>query len=200
MSANNAWVLCYDNISAIQSWLSDALCKISTGGGYAARTLYSNEEETIFNVQRPVILTGISDFIQRPDLLQRSLTIQLEPIREDSRLTEEDVWKNFDQEKSAILGGIFDALSMALRNLSSVYLLKKPRMADFALWGSAAESGLGLEPGEFINAYSRNLNESIEINLESNPVVSAIKRVLEDHKRQWEGTVSDLLNEARIIN
>ena len=43
------------------------------------------------------------------------------------------------------------------------------------------------------------MNESIEINLESNPVVSAIKRVLEDQKRQWEGTVSDLLNEAGLL-
>ena len=37
ISARNAHVLAFDNLSAVSSWLSDALCRISTGGGYASR-------------------------------------------------------------------------------------------------------------------------------------------------------------------
>jgi hypothetical protein len=45
-----------DNLSDIKPWLSDCLCRLSTGGGFSTRTLFENDEETIFNATRPVIL------------------------------------------------------------------------------------------------------------------------------------------------
>ena len=30
----------FDNLSTMPPWLSDAICRLATGGGYAARTLY----------------------------------------------------------------------------------------------------------------------------------------------------------------
>jgi len=42
IAASNAWLLCYDNISYIQPWLSDAFCRLSTGGGFATRELFTN--------------------------------------------------------------------------------------------------------------------------------------------------------------
>ena len=48
IAAHNAWVLSYDNMSGVPLWLSDALCRVATGGGFATRTLYEDAEETIF--------------------------------------------------------------------------------------------------------------------------------------------------------
>ncbi|HUY31388.1 MAG TPA: hypothetical protein VMV69_01300 [Pirellulales bacterium] len=55
------WVIALDNLSTIPVWLSDALCRMSTGGGYGTRALYANDRETVFNAQRPVLVTGIED-------------------------------------------------------------------------------------------------------------------------------------------
>ena len=44
VTAVNGWLLAYDNISALPGWLSDGFCRIASGGGFAARTLYSNED------------------------------------------------------------------------------------------------------------------------------------------------------------
>ena len=64
----NSWVLSYDNLSGVPWWLSDAFCRVATGGGFVTRKLYSNDEEVRFNLCRPQILNGIEDlgYTRRP--------------------------------------------------------------------------------------------------------------------------------------
>ena len=66
-------------------WLSDALCRVATGGGFATRTLYEDDEETIFSYMRPVAVNGIDEIVTRHDLLDRSLIIHLPAIPEEER-------------------------------------------------------------------------------------------------------------------
>jgi len=42
IAAVNGWVLAFDNVSALPDWISDTLCRLSTGGGFATRQLYSD--------------------------------------------------------------------------------------------------------------------------------------------------------------
>jgi putative DNA primase/helicase len=42
VTAVGGGLLSFDNISAIPVWLSDCLCRLSTGGAYATRGLYTN--------------------------------------------------------------------------------------------------------------------------------------------------------------
>ena len=75
ITANNSWCLAYDNLSHVPPWLSDALCRLSTGGGFATRELYTDSDEIIFDSQRPVLLTSIEDIATRSDLLDRCLIV-----------------------------------------------------------------------------------------------------------------------------
>jgi hypothetical protein len=34
------------------------LCRLATGGGFSTRKLYTDDEEQLFNAQRPSILNG----------------------------------------------------------------------------------------------------------------------------------------------
>ena len=43
IAAGNAWVLAFDNLSGIRDQLSDALCRLATGGGFATRMLYTDD-------------------------------------------------------------------------------------------------------------------------------------------------------------
>jgi hypothetical protein len=56
ISASNAHVLAFDNVSGLPAWISDTLCRIATGGGFAVRQLYSDQDEVLFDAARPVIL------------------------------------------------------------------------------------------------------------------------------------------------
>ena len=54
--------------------------------------LYTDGDETLFDVVRPVILNGIEDFVTRPDLADRAVFLTLESIADDEkRRTEEEI-------------------------------------------------------------------------------------------------------------
>jgi hypothetical protein len=85
IAAINGHVLAFDNVSGLPTWISDTLCRLATGGGFAVRQLYTDQEEVLFDAARPVILNGIEDIVARPDLADRALFLTLEPIPEERR-------------------------------------------------------------------------------------------------------------------
>ena len=85
IAANNGHVLAFDNVSGLPAWISDTLCRLATGGGFAVRQLYTDQDEVLFDATRPVILNGIEDIVARPDLADRAVFLTLEPIPEERR-------------------------------------------------------------------------------------------------------------------
>jgi hypothetical protein len=191
IAASNSRCVAFDNISNLPSWTSDALCRLSTGGGFSARELYTDAEEVLFDATRPVILNGITDVATRPDLLDRSLIVTLPPIPEEERKPEAGLWRDFEKARPAILGALLEAVSGALGTVESVRLEGMPRMADFALWATAAEEALGLEPGAFMEAYAGNRREATESALEADPVASGVREFMRERER-WRGTPTEL--------
>ena len=192
IAATNGWIVAYDNLSGVPASLSDALCTLATGGGFATRELYTDGDEKLFEATRPILLNGIEDLATRSDLLDRSLTLTLPTIPDHLRRDEEDLWRRFDELRPLMLGALLDAVSAALRNRPHVKLAEKPRMADFACWIVAAESALGWPPSAFLNAYNRNRGAGNALAIESSiigpPIVS-----LAEKTGSWTGTALDLL-------
>ena len=194
ISANNNHVLAYDNLSHLSPWISDALCRISTGGGFSTRQLHTDQDEMLFNSMRPVILNGIDDVVTRPDLADRSIVLTLDPIPEEKRRTEKELMAAFESELSGILGALLDALAHGLKKLPETHLDHLPRMADFALWGKACEGAFWAE-GTFIDAYQDNYASTVENVLEANDVASAVQSLL-DIDLKWSGTATQLLQDC----
>src|SRR5262249_15940131 len=96
IAATNGHVLAFDNVSGLPGWISDTLCRLPTGGGFALRQLYSDQDEILFNAERPIILNGIEDFVTRPDLADRAVLLALEPIPEQQRQPESELWRTFE--------------------------------------------------------------------------------------------------------
>ncbi len=192
ISANNSWVLAFDNLSHLPPWLSDCLCRLATGGGFSTRELYSNDEETIFDAMRPCILTSIEDIATRGDLLERCIIVRLPAILDDKRRPENDFWRDFQNKQAMILGALLNAVSTGLRDVAKVKLTHVPRMADFAVWVSACEPALGWEPCSFLRAYAGNVKDANELALESSPLVPPIRELLEETDT-WSGTAGEVL-------
>jgi hypothetical protein len=197
VAASGSWCLAFDNLSYLPAWLSDALCRLSTGGGFGTRTLYSNDQETLFDFKRPAILNGINQVGLRGDLQERSLIVELPPIFSAGRRREREFWAHFEATRPQILGALFNAVSGALRSVDDVSLEESPRMADFAAWVTAAEGSLGWETGAFMAAYAENREQAIRALLEADPVAVAVMKLLMSGrvKGQWEGTSEDLLED-----
>ncbi|MDP9475949.1 MAG: bifunctional DNA primase/polymerase, partial [Actinomycetota bacterium] len=117
IAANNGLVNAYDNISNIPEWLSDALCRLATGGGLSTRELFTDDGEFLFDAKRPCMLNGIANVVVRPDLADRSLIVELPVIEEKDRKLEAELWAAFEAEHPRILGALLDAVSTAIRTL-----------------------------------------------------------------------------------
>lgn len=194
VAATNSWVLSLDNLSNVAAWLSDGLCRLATGGGFATRMLHTDRDEAVFDAMRPIILNGIPLLAERADLADRAITLHLPAIPESERQAEDEFWADFDRARPAILGAILDAVSAAMRNVGSTRLAKAPRLADFAKWLTAAEPGLGWEPGSFVSIYSANRRDVSESAFEADPVATAIRDfVTTEHPSGWHGTATELL-------
>jgi hypothetical protein len=119
-------VCAFDNLSHLPVWLSDPLCRLSTGGGFSSRTLYTDLDETVFAAKRPVILTAIEEIAVRGDLLDRSIPVYLPPIPDEKRLPESVLLQAYEEMKPRLFGALFSRISAALANLPSVKLKKLP--------------------------------------------------------------------------
>jgi hypothetical protein len=197
IAANNGHVLTFDNISGLPTWISDTLCRLATGGGFSTRQLYTDQDEVLFDASRPIILNGIEDVVERPDLADRGLFLTLEPISEERRRPEEELRAAFDRERPGILGALLDAVVEGLRRLPETRLPKPPRMADFALWATACETALWPE-GTFWSAYCGNRDKAVEDVIEANPVAAAV-RALMSLQGVWTGTATDLLKDLAKV-
>ena len=191
IAASNGHVLAFDNVSGLPPWISDTLCRLATGGGFAVRRLYTDQDEVLFDAARPVILNGIEDTVTRPDLADRAVFLTLEAIPEERRRSEAELWAAFDAERPRILGVLLDAVVQGLKTLPDTTLERLPRMADFALWATACETALW-PAGTFWSAYCGNRDEAVENVIEADPVAAAVRAVMEE-RTEWTGTATNLL-------
>ena len=191
IAANNGHVLAFDNVSGLPSWISDTLCRLATGGGFAVRQLYTDQDEVLFDAARPVILNGIEHIVTRSDLADRAVFLNLEAIPEGCRRLEAELWAAFEAERPKILGTLLDAVVTGLKLLPETQLERLPRMADFALWASACETAIW-PSGTFWSAYCGNRDEAVENVIEVDPVATAVRALMLE-RIEWTGTASDLL-------
>jgi len=147
----------------------------------------------IFDAQRPILLNGIEAVATRGDLVDRSVTIYLEPIQPERRREESEFWSAFEVARPRIMGALLDAMGGGLRQIEAgVRPVRKPRMADFAVWGVAAERSLGFALGAFMSAYEGNRADANSQALEASPVASAIMLFM-NTVITWTGTAGELL-------
>jgi hypothetical protein len=167
---------------------------LATGGGFSTRELYTDTEEVILDLTRPTILNGIDHLAERPDLADRAIMLNLPRIAETARRDEAELYEVYEREQPRILGALCTAVSAALARFPEIRLLRKPRMADFATWATAAELALGFQDGAFMNAYSGNRAEAVQETLDSDPVTAAIVLLIDGlGEDKWTGTAGDLL-------
>jgi hypothetical protein len=197
IAAANSHIIAFDNISQLQPWMSDALCTLATDGAFSTRRLYSNTEEQLFRAQRPIVVNGIVNAIERPDLADRSLYLPLDAVPDSERRTEEEFWAEFERERPRILGALLTAGAHGLKMLPDIQPVTLPRMADFTRWAIACEGALW-PVGTFERAYARNRMGGIEDTLAADAVATAVRQFMSHHD-QWSGQLKALLAELSDI-
>jgi hypothetical protein len=136
-------------------------------------------------------LNGIEEVIGRSDLADRTIFLTLGPIEEAQRRSETELWREFELARPAVLGALLDATVHGLRAVGSVQLAYLPRMADFALWTTACETGLWTA-GTFTRAYGANRKAAIDGMIETDPIAACVRELMSE-RNSWVGSAADLL-------
>ncbi|GHV39108.1 ATP-binding protein [Synergistales bacterium] len=187
------WIIPFDNFGRIDETLSNHLCRLSTGGGYSKRALYTDNDSFSVSMKRPLILNGIALTLSRLDLLDRAYPIHLESIATDERRTERELYSAFERIHAKLLGALLTAVAAALRerdyepnNLS--------RMADAETFILQAEKGGGLpwQVGKFKAVLTRREAAKIDEALADDGVAAKILELMENLET-WSGTLKELL-------
>lgn len=188
------YFLFFDNVSHISEEQSDVLCKAITGGGHTKRELYSDDDDIIYSFKRCIGMNGINLVTTRPDLLERSLLLELQRIEPAERKTEKELYENFAKDLPSILGGVFDVLVKAIQMKPKIEMELKShhRMADWANWGCAISEALGYTKEEFLDAYQNNIKRQTEMLINENIVATAVITFMVG-QLEWKGTPTELL-------
>lgn len=198
ISANNDFVLCFDNTSKISDSQSDNLCKLATGSAFTTRRLYSTVSEVQLSSKNPCVINGISCLPTRQDLLDRSIIISFGYISSDVRKTEKELMEAWEHDRPMIFGALCQAAAVALKNYEQVSERDLPRMADFAKWVIAAEERLPWENGVFLETIQSSRAKLVEDAVEAEPVAKAVIKLMAD-RESWCGTASELLDKLENI-
>jgi hypothetical protein len=196
IAANNSHVLAFDNLSSLPGWLSDALCRLASGGSFALRQLYTDADEVLFQAARPTILNGIEDVITREDLADRTIFLTMGSLRDEQRRPETELWQQFELARPRILGALLDAVAHGLRTRDRMQFVRLPRMADFAKWATACETAFW-PPSTFRKAYDANRRRAVEDAVEADPVAAYVRKIMAK-RAKWVGTASDLLDATAV--
>lgn len=185
-----SWTVCLDNVSSIQPWLSDALCRAATGDGLVDRMLYSDDDVNVLSFRRVVALTAIGTDALRGDLAERLVPVDLARIGSDSRRAEAEVMRLFEDARPQALGALLTLLSKVLGKLPDIRLDKMPRMADFARVLAALDHATGWDS---LNAYELTAEEVAESVIESDHFAEHLRGFMDKlGPDPWRGTVGQL--------
>lgn len=194
IAAQNAHVLCYDNLRQFSQFMSDVLCTAATGGSISNRQLYSDADQNVLQLHVALVLNGIHSFIEQPDLAQRCLPLTLLPFNESKRKSEAQLKRELLEDLPAIMRGLFDLIAQVFTYLPTVEVTNPERMIDFVQWLAAMEQAHGSRAGDYQAIYSDVLNQGqLDAILDNSLAAVVLDFAQVQEKGTWDGTPADLL-------
>jgi hypothetical protein len=193
VSASANWLVSYENISHLSAPMQDALCTLATGGGFAKRKLYSDADESVITVKRPIVLNGISVAVTAQDLVDRTVSVEMPAISERCEIT--SLLAAFEKDHGQLLGALLTVMAGALQHFPDTHLPKadRPRLAEFARLGVAIEKALAQPAGTFMRQFNARREEAIARTIDASPVAAAVVEWFEKNREGRTATVKEWL-------
>jgi hypothetical protein len=190
---SHSYIVYYDNVSAIQEWISNLLCRAVTGSSLSKRALYTNDEDFYYSFMRKLGINGIDLAKINDDLSDRSITIKPERIGKFDRVKINKIWKEFNELKPRLLGYIFNILSEVLKYKETHGEIKHPnglnRMADWEEYAEIISRCMGNKDGELQQVYQENINKQVDDAVASSQLCMTVIELVESEENknnEWQ--------------
>jgi hypothetical protein len=197
ISALHQGMIAFDNVNAaMPDYISDLLCRLTTGQGFRTRELYTNTGEVILKLKRSIIINGINRVSYRPDFIDRECPIHLGVMPESRRLTDAEIKERAEVLIPKVRGFILSIIPKAMQlypEVESELKGKLPRMADFVIWAECGIRAMGFPAMSFYNAYTEAKHDETVDVARGTLLIEAIQGLMAS-REEWTGTTKDLLN------
>ncbi len=194
---HNNYVVSLDNAESLSKTMQNMMCDVSTGGNYITKKLYSDRTQSITKLKRPLMINGVTNFINASDLLDRCLLFKLERLNPSERKVEASIEKEIANVRKVFFGWLINSLHLVLKTKTIITPSKLPRMAGFYHFGLRVESALGWKKGTFEKAFLHNQSNINKYILEKSNVAYALLELKERGRLPFRGTYKDLLDILR---
>lgn len=198
------YALFYDNITTLTSSVSDIICRGVTGEGATARKLYTDNDEVYYNLRRCFLINGVNQPGTKPDLMQRTVQVDLETISKEKRKTESEIFSLFNGVKPKLLGSIFNIISRAMKIQKSIKLTEIPRLADFAIWGEAISRSIGFKDNKFLEELFERQEKQEKDTAQFCSVFVALSAILnnieEKNNKRITGTATEIFEKIKLVS
>lgn len=189
--AAGSYAISLDNLSRLSEWLSDYLCRASTGSSSVKRQLYSDKDLIVHKFKRVIILNGINLTILRDDLADRIIPINLPVISDHDKKYDASLEADWAENFSDIFGAILTLCAKVLESYELVELAELPRMADFARILRAIDIVRGTDS---LPGYLSEIGKMATNAIDGDHFLEALRRSI---PISWTGTASQLLDLVR---
>lgn len=98
--------LIFDNISHMTGDESDLLARVATGGEISNRELYTNDDLSLTQLKRPILINGIIDGFARSDLASRTFQFEIADFAPGDRVAASLLKAAWRADQAAILAGL----------------------------------------------------------------------------------------------
>jgi hypothetical protein len=200
ISAMHQGMLAFDNVNTpMPDYISDLICRLTTGQGFRTRELYTNMGEVILKLKKSIMVNGINRSSYKPDYIDRECQTHLREIPEEGRLTDADIRAKAEMLTPKVRGYILSVIPKAIEIYHEVEKELKgrlPRMADFVIWAECGIRAMGFPALSFFNAYTDSKHSEIVDVARESLLINAIQVLIEINK-EWKGNATDLLESLR---
>lgn len=189
--AVNRYLAPMDNVSGVTGWLSDLLCKASSGDAWIDRALYQDLDVVVAAIRSVVILNGIELGHIRGDLADRMVRHELTPPA-GGYISDHVIGEAWAAAWPPALGWLLDRACEVMADLGGLPAAGGSRLVQFeqivrcvdARWGTQA-----------MQRWAGSRQDVMDDVLEGDPVAMAMTEAV---KSAWSGTSSQLLDLLRL--
>lgn len=199
--AKNVHLAVFDNAreNDITTKMSDVLCVVVYGGQLGFRKLYTDDSLHLVNVHFAPAITAIENPVLEPDLASRCLTINLNSLKDEERISDSVLMDQFHQDLPVIMAGIFNLIAELFKYLPDIAVEYPARMIDFSRYLAAFEKVIGVPEGVYQQAYLFNLEEAQTETLADDLLLSTFVEYCERLREPYEGTAKELLEDLSTL-
>lgn len=194
VAMSHTHLLSLDNLRFLSTQHADLLCVSATSGAFIDRALYTDGDIHVSFVQCPVLLNGIHEFYDQPDLTERMLVLHPQVIDSKNRQSRNRLQGQFEQALPMIFRGFLEYTAKILKVLPDVTPTDPARMYELSHWFAAMERVDGIPEGIYQVQHKDNQKQAQLDSLLEHPLAAAMVEFAEGMEREWRNEPVKLLD------